>query len=355
MRTPHEDATLLSYYAKAYGVPKFDLQLMALNLFGIRTAVGGGRARFELRLYNDQETEWHFIVPTGRAASPFHLDGVTLSLLEAPIGTLRLIEHDDARLGYLPDNGRVLTINTNNRSTCTGCVFCPNTLADANDPQLSESLEIREWIKAFFQEHNLTDISAVNQVNVSTGCFGEESKALDHLNQLNAHLRALGFSGRLGFLTSVIRTDDGLRSLRDLRPFCLFLTVECLGRRSLLLKDSKASLTPDAAIDLLARARGHGLDTGVMLVVGLDQISEVAAWLGSALPYLTDFPNLQLFQAHNPFMDLFRVEGAGELEFFVRARKEFEREILKTDLRPRRWQNYRPLWHYSFGTEGLPL
>ena len=54
-------------------------------------------------------------------------------------------------------------------------------------------------------------------------------------------------------------------------------------------------------------------------------------------------------------MDLFRVSGSGDLEFFLRARHEFERVLMPTSLRPRWWQNYRPLWHYAFGPKALPL
>ena len=81
----------------------------------------------------------------------------------------------------------------------------------------------------------------------------------------------------------------------------------------------------------------------------------VLDWLERAVPYLTDFPNLQIFQSHNPFMNIFRAEGADSLEFFLKARREFEKLFLDTDLRPRHWQNYRPLWYYTFGREPLPL
>jgi hypothetical protein len=346
----------LEKLSTACGIPLQDLQLMSLNLFGISSNIGDGRARMELRLDLDPRTEWHVIVPTNMSTSPFRLENDVLFLNEDRISTARLIEHDDARLGYLRAAGQVMTLNTNRRSSCTGCVFCPNTLADANDPQITRTDgEPEEWLRAFLIDQGWRDLARLREINLSTGCFGDESRAIAHLSSLRALLGNHRFQGRLGILSSVIRTEQGMKALAAARPFVLFLTLECLTRRTLLLKQSKAELQPDEALRVLERARNANLDTGVMIVVGLDGLPEVLEWLDQATPYLTDFPNLQIFQSHNTFMDLLRVQGADSLEFFIHARREFERLLLPTTLRPRRWQNYRPLWHYAFATEPLPL
>lgn len=354
-RQPYE-AGRINDLAQRYDIPLPDVQLLALNLFGLASGVGEGRARMEVRLDSDPATEWHVIVPTGRSVSPFELAADDLFLSGTRVGAVRLIEHDDARLGYKRADGQVLTLNTNRRSTCTGCVFCPNTLADANDPRIAKSEdEVERWLDSFLLENGWSDLSAVREINLSTGCFGEQARAVAHLADLRSLLTRFGFQGRLGILSSVIRTEQGMQALSKLRPFALFLTLECVTRRSLLLKESKANLQPEEAIRVLARARAAGLDTGVMIVVGLDPIPDVVGWLQEAVPYLTDFPNLQAFQSHSPYMDFFRERGADRLEFFLRARQEFEAVLLGMALRPRRWQNYRPLWYYQFGKEALPL
>jgi hypothetical protein len=342
--------------ASAYDIPLADVQLMALNLFGVASNVGDGRARMEVRLDADSANEWHLIVPTGRAASPYGLKENELLLSGRRIAAVRLLEHDDAHLGYVRVGGQVLTLNTNRRSTCTGCVFCPNTLADANDPRIVESEEeVEQWLKAFLLKQSWSDLSGVREINLSTGCFGEESRALEHLFALRSLLSKFHFEDRLGILSSVIRSAQAFRVLSTLRPFALFLTLECITRRSLLLKESKANLQPAEALQVLQRAREAGLDTGVMIVIGLDPLPEAIKWLGEAVPYLTDFPNLQIFQSHSPYMDVFRAQGAEKLEFFLKARRDLESILLPTSLRPRRWQNYRPLWHYRFGSESLSV
>jgi hypothetical protein len=353
---PAAEAGRFHEYAARFGVPALDLQLMTLNLHGIASATADGRARMEVRLDLAPAVEWHVILPTGRRASPCDIQGDTLTMAGHRVGTVRLVEHDDAQLGYPRDGGRVLTLNTNRRSTCTGCVFCPNTLADANDPHLApESFELEEWLATFLRGSGWPDLSHVAQVNVSTGCFGEEARAVDHLVHVRRVLKAFKFAGRLGLLSSVVRSAEAMRRLVPVGPFAIFLTLECLTRRRLLLKQSKAQLTPRDALDVLRRAREAGHDTGVMIVVGLDPLDDVSTWLAAAAPQLTDFPNLQIFQSHGPFMDVFRADGADTLPFFLEARRVFEQVLRPTTLRPLKWQNYRPLWYQTFGSEALPI
>ncbi|WP_154677389.1 radical SAM protein [Parafrankia discariae] len=346
--------TNVARLAAEYAVPIPDVLLMALNLHGLATDIGNGRARMEVRLDQAPAQEWHVIVPTGQPASEYEVAEGALLLSGQPVGTVRLVEHDDAKLGYFRDTGRVITANTNRRSTCTGCVFCPNTMTDANDPRIyREDAEIRALLTSVLAERRWADLSSVREINLSTGCFGEEARALAHLAGLRAILGEHGFGGRLGILTSVIRSAQGLRTFADVGPAAVFLTLECLTRRDVLLKDTKADLTPAEAIQVLRRAREAGVSTGVMLVIGLDDLTDVADWLSEAALYLTDFPNLQIFQSHSPFMSIFRMPGADTIEYFLTARKRLEAVLLPTGLRPQPWQNYRPLWHYGFGSERL--
>jgi len=326
-----------------------DEMLMRLNLFGLRGDVGHGRARMDVRLAGDTDRDWHLILATGRPDSPFDLVGDTIVAADgAEVARIRLVEHDDARLGYARDGGRVLTANTNRRSTCTGCVFCPNTLAGASDPRMSTDGALAAWLEGVLIEQGWSDFSHVRQVNLSTGCFGTEERALSHLESLRNVLTTASFTGRLGILTSVIRSREAMTRLADTGPFALFVTLECLTRRALLLKESKAELTTDEAHRVLERAREAGVDTGVMLVVGLDPIDAVGAWLDEAAPLLTDFPNLQIFQAHTPYMAMFRESGAERLGFFLQARTRFERSLRGSGLQPEPWANFRPLWYYQY-------
>jgi len=93
---------------------------------------------------------------------------------------------------------------------------------------------------------------------------------------MHARIDSLDVEARIGFLSSVVRTHDGLAQLADrVAPFILRLTVECFSRRDLLLKASKASLDNQHMPEVLRRAQEHGLGTSFTYIVGLDPLDEI--------------------------------------------------------------------------------
>jgi hypothetical protein len=87
--------------------------------------------------------------------------------------------------------------------------------------------------------------------------------------------------------------------------------------------------------------------------VGLDDIDIAAEYIEQIVPFLTRFPNLQVYQPHNPLMDFYTARGAKEITYYLRARKVFESVFTNSCLRPLSWENYRPLWYFEFGNELL--
>lgn len=333
-----------------------DGSLIRLNLYGLRSPSYGGRARLHLTLIDDEEAhEWRLILPTGQENSPFELRDGELCDDGLPIGTACEVEHDDAKLGYFRNGLKSVTLNTNRRSLCTGCVFCPNTGLEGNDPVLTD-LEryLSAWVDSTLTSHRLASLSGVTDVTLSTGCFGEEDAAVRHMGHVRRILSTYGFRGRLGILSSVIRTRSGFNALNDSAgPAAVILTLECVNRRALILKRTKADLSVIDAVEVLDNGRLAGVDTGVTLVVGLDSIEAVTEWLRRAASTLTMFPNLQIFQAHGPFMAAFRHPGAETHEFFLKARRSFEDVLKQYPTRPDLWSNYRPLWYYEYA--GQPV
>ncbi|MDF0492755.1 hypothetical protein [Bradyrhizobium yuanmingense] len=340
-----------------FGVPLADVTMIALNAHGVCANNGLGRARCMIAPDAAQGRVFRTIVATNRVDSRFDIDGDRLLLDGSSIGRASKIEHDDARLGYFRDGQRILTLNTNARSHCTGCVFCPNTGSDASDPKVDTATdELRNWLSLMCQREGIADLSRVEQVNLSTSCFGDEQAAIEHLRFLRRELNALGFRGRLGILSSVIRSRAGFdKVVHEVGPFALFLTLECVTRRDLWLKESKASLGTLAALDLLRQARSAGCSTGVTLVVGLDLIEDVCAWLSEALPELTEFPNLQVYQVHSRFMQAAGAMGIQPIRWFLEARIALENCLrpFRAQLRPEHWQNYRPFWYTQYLGEDL--
>lgn len=350
----HPTLEEIALLARRYDVPVEDALLLAVNLFGISSDQQRHRARVTVRLASEPETPWMVIVPLNAAASPFQLCGDELFIGRDLVGHVRRVDADEAVGGYFRDGGQAATINPNARSRCTGCAFCPNTLEAAADPRLSEYRELSQLLAAMTEQHPRRDLTALREVTVSTGCFEREATALAHLVSLRHVLSAHSITARIGFLTSVLHSDTAFAELAEqVAPFVLRLTAECFTRRDLLLKASKARLTCARMPGLLARARYAGLDTSFTYIVGLDPLDDLRTGVAALFPHVTEFPNFQVYQAHNSIMAGLRVPGADHLEFYLQARREIERIVGPSGLRPRAWECYRPLWYFTFAGETL--
>jgi hypothetical protein len=340
--------------ARQYRVPIEDVLLIALNLHGVDSFEAHNRARLTLSLTRAPDDRFLIVVPLNRSGSPFRLYGDALTLDGQAIARVHSVDADAAIGGYFRAGGEVITLNPNARSRCTGCAFCPTTLEVAADPRMTADAELAELLHALAVQSPLGDLSAVREVTVSTGCFEREDAAIDHLGALRRVLTAEGVDARIGFLSSVLRSDEAFAALAaEVSPFLLYVTVECFTRRELMLKSSKADLPPAAMPDLLRRARAAGVDTSFNYVVGLDPLEPLGQYVRQLAPQVSVFPNFQVFQAHNRFMESLRTPAAAHLEFYLRARRELEAVFAPLGLRPESWRNYRPLWYFEYA--GRPL
>jgi len=340
--------------AARYRVPVGDVLLIGVNLFGIDSDRGRRRARLQVALAVNPQVNWQVIVPLNASGSPFTIIGDELRLGGVPVGTVRRIDADEAVGGYFRNDGRAATLNPNARSRCVGCAFCPNTLEAAADPRMAEDRKLGDLLRALASQHPAGDLAQLEEITVSTGCFERERPAVDHLVSLRSVLAQFGVAPRIGFLTSVISTPTGLATLRDrVAPFVLRLTAECFTRRDLLLKSSKARLQVDAMPGLLREAREAGLGTSFTCIVGLDDMESLQLGIASLAPYVSEFPNFQVYQAHNAIMAGLRAAGADHLEFYLRARARIEAMLGPTGLRPAAWEGYRSLWYFTFADEPL--
>lgn len=340
--------------AERYEVPVEDAVLIALNLYGISSDHHKHRARVSVRIASAPEVRWMVIVPLNAVESPFRLLDHDLYLGEHLVGTVRRIDADEAVGGYFRDGGRAATLNPNARSRCVGCAFCPNTLEAAADPRLSEEQELADLLAAMVEQHPHRDLSQLREVTVSTGCFEREDAAVAHLVGLRSVLDTHGIDARIGFLTSVIQSSAAFEDLAAcVAPFVLRLTAECFTRRDLLLKASKARLRRADMPDLLRRARAVGLGTSFTYIVGLDPLTELRAGVATLSEHVTEFPNFQVYQAHNSIMAGLRTPGAERLEFYLQARATIEDLLGGGGLRPQAWECYRPLWYFTFAGERL--
>ncbi|MYY10051.1 radical SAM protein [Streptomyces sp. SID4919] len=347
-----ESVRHLEQVARTWRVNTEDVLLIALNASGARSPLTKPRMRFRLRLDSRPADPLFLILSLGRRNSPFELDEHELRLGGVKVGEVDGIEDDDAVLGYWRNGTKMLTLNSNARSQCTGCVFCPNTLEDASDPRI-RPLDLSGYLTALAANSGMDDLSAVDTVTVCTGCFLYEDLAVEHLAEVRSAMRGNGCAGTLHFLSSVLTSERGLDAAAGLGPFHLTMTAECFTERRQILKESKAKLTPAEMATALDRAERRGLTTDFTYIVGLDPLEDAIENLKRFVPVTTAFPRFQTYQAHNPFMDVYRTPGSETIEWHLSMRRCLEELFEDGGLRPQWWQNYRSPWCFTFAGEEL--
>jgi hypothetical protein len=348
-----DDRRTIETLARAWTVPEEDILLIALNKCGVNSRIPKPRMRIKIRLRSRPEEPIFLILSLGRLDSPFVLDEERISLFGDTIADVEELEDDDAVLGYFRNGRRVLTLNSNARSQCVGCAFCPNTMEAASDPRLAALDDIDSYMSALVSDFDLGDMSGIEKVTICTGCFHYEHLALDHLRGVRTAMTRHGCSGSIHFLSSVLTSEAGLSAARDIGPFHLTVTVECFGRRPEILKQSKAKLTPDDVENVLRAAGEVGVLADYTYIVGLDSQDLAHHYLSRYARLTTTFPRFQVFQPHSAFMDRYVAPAANQLEYYLSMRRMIEELFVYTDLRPKSWENYRPLWYFSFADEPL--
>ncbi|MFC4999316.1 hypothetical protein ACFPIJ_15885 [Dactylosporangium cerinum] len=346
-------ATQMRELAEEYGVPFLDVALIAANAEGARPLRDYPRARMQLRPAGSDEV-WQIILPFDNEQSRFEVADGALRFEDEPIADVVALENDDVVLTYLRAGGRSITLNTHSRSKCTGCMFCPNVIEDASDDTLTsegELAELLEWLQA---DNGWTDLSHADVITVCSGCFHYPAMAIEHMAAIRRAAGRYGFTGRLHLLSSVLRDRDDLARLRDQAgDFHLTLTLECFERRTLLLKDTKASLTLERSAEIMDDCRDLGIVADFTYVAGLDSYARAVEGISYLAPHAGTFPRIQVYQAHNDYMRRARHRDAEDLRYFLRLRGELEAVFAPTGLAPRSWENYRPLWYSSFN--GRPV
>jgi hypothetical protein len=339
--------------AEEHGVPRLDALLIACNSEGAQTDLDYARARMRLRPHRTEEV-WQLILPLDNPGSPFVLAADGLWLGGTRIADVIDLENDDVVLTYLRCGGRSLTLNTHSRSTCTGCVFCPNVIEDAADANLTSERELSELLSWVEADNGWTDLRGVDVITVCSGCFHTPAAAIQHMSALRAAASAHAFEGYLHLLSSVVRERRDLEVLaRAAGPFHLTLTLECFTRRELLLKATKASLTLDEACRILDDVCDLGMVGDFTYVAGLDPYAVAVIGLTRLAERVTTFPRIQVYQAHNDYMRRIRTPEANSIAYYLQLRNEIEGRLAERGLVPRSWENYRPLWYSTFA--GRPV
>lgn len=339
--------------SQEFDLPFLDVLLTACNFYGIRPFMDMSRLRIQLQSLHHKDI-WQIILPGFSPNSPFSINHNEMALFldKEKVAEIKSIRNDDIVLSYLRASGKSLTLNTNSRSNCTGCFFCPNIIEDSADLSVRKISGIHKVLEEACILYGWHDLTHLEVITVCSGCFHKPQYAIEHMENLRKAASQFGFHGRLHILTSVIRDETYLDFIADnLLPFHVTITLECFERRNELLKDSKASMSVDDMQAIMVACKERGIDVDFTYIVGLDPLEKTIEGLNHLAKYCTTFPRIQIFQPHNPYMQYYLDPDFEDIGSFIKVRKSVEEAFLDKGLKPQSWENYRPLWYSKIGNE----
>lgn len=341
--------------SEQFNIPVTDIMLIALNRYGLRANIPDKRLRFKLRLRTTNEV-FYLAVCVNTYESPFTIgDDNTLCLEGIEMGQIFDIEKDTCDTTYFRRNKTELTLNSNMRSQCEGCTFCGTYNLDPEDKiDMSTNEKINDFISDYLKINNVNDLSNLVRVTICTGCFADEMNLVEHIMSVYKVFRKFGFTKRIRYIGSQIRSEEAMRAIEEAIPFfSLSLTVECFSNRELRMRKEKASLNMDTIQDILKRSMDHHFSTNYLYIVGLDEMSIMKDGIISLFKSINRLPIFQVMQNYVDVHEEQRVYEAKELSYYLQARQLIETIFNKTEFKPRSWENYRSLFYTTYQNKPL--
>jgi len=341
----------LEQLSREWNIPKEDIMLIALNASGIKyDNVANDRGRF-IASFPDGRKYLLALTVSDKPFSTFEHDGSNVTFNGNVIATASPMVKDTCTDSYWRGGKKHLTLNSNSRSNCRGCVFCGTYSLEDDDKALTTPDALRRKAEALQIESGKM-FSELESVGVVTGCFPSEEKLINHLMMIRETFSEFGFNGELRYIGSQLRSQEALGRIISTGPFALYLTVEAFERREQLMKRTKASLDLEGGKNLLGRAKQLGAETTFLYIAGLDSHETMETQFPTYAPQLTRLPQIQTFQAYVPEQIKLRRPEAGKIEYFLRTRKIAE--VAFPHLLPIAANNFRSLWYTTYGNQTLP-
>lgn len=366
MLSVEERSTLagINKIATRYNVPFEDTLFIDFNRKGIvQDKIKSKRVRFYFDLSQDlpylKESkengimEYFFACPTESGISNYQLFQGELYLNgNEKIGNIRNLVDDTVDTVYPRKKGLVMNINPSFKSSCSGCSFCPVPMLTPNDREdagKDKRSLIQDNIEKWLRRYGKKDLSYLHRVDVVTGSFGGEEKAIENLSLMRDTLSKYDYNGEIFYLGSEIKTSEGLDSLKKIKPFAYCLTIETFKMRGGILRPHKAENTLEHTKKILNKSKNNGFGTHFTYVLGLEPLDVVTEGMREFSQVVNRLPVINIFQPHDNFQLSLRTPEADNLEYFLNARKSIEGMFNSDDFRPRTWGNYRSLWYLKYG------
>lgn len=345
-----------------YGMPAEEIGLIDFNRSGVHLPNNEVTTNFRVRfkgnlLYPEGSSSWYALPVRNEVDTKFQITDSSLFLGGVAVGTVEELTLDTCESSY-KRGPNLLNLNSRSRSDCGGCRACVHHYKNLYDETVihdQKQLITRDDLSEFFDsDQNLDlDVANLDQIAVVTGLFGSEEAVVDHMALVADVARDRGFNGELMYFGCEVNSPEALDTLAGLGNVAIIYALDNFTKREHLLAKTKSLLTIDDAKTTLDLAVERGIDTTFAYIAGIDPIADMDEGFAKLKDSITRFPVVNIYQVQVPAQVKIMDEAAKKLEYYVQARTEIEAILGDTPLRPKRWENYRPLWYRSFNGEPL--
>lgn len=343
--------------AKKYNISPFEIAQIDFNRSGIflpnAEVREDFRVRFKGRLFNSAES-W-FALPVRRAEDTlFRGENGKIFFGNGIIGQTEELLLDTCESSY-QRGPTLLNLNSRSRSNCGGCTACVHTYKNLYDGTVikdNQPIVTQEDFEQFLSNKNI-DVSKLDQIAVVTGLFGSEEKVIEHMKIINEVAQRKGFTGELMYFGCEVNSEKALDQLAQISNFAIIYAIDNFTKRDRILAKVKSHITMDMAKQTLMNAKNRGINTSVAYISGIDSLEDMQNGFNYIKESLTRFPVINIYQIQTRGQSGILDEKAKTLEYYVRSRVKLEEAFIDSDLRPRRWENYRPLWYEYFASEKM--
>lgn len=313
------------------------------------------RVRFKGKILDDYET-WYALPVRNEQDTPFKICKNEIFFKDKIIGTTGMLMLDTCETSY-QRGPHLLNLNSRSRSNCGGCRACIHSYRKLYDETVikdQESLDTKEDIKNFFESQKI-DVSNLAQIAVVTGLFKSEENVVNHMKSIYEVVKEYGFNGELMYFGCEVNSEDALIELSKLGKFSLIYALDNFSKRELLLSKTKSLITVNDARNTLELAQKHNIKTTISYISGLDTIEDMVNGFKFLKESFNHFPIVNVYQTQTIGQANVMEAEAKRLSYYLESRIQLERIFKDVKYRPKRWENYRPLWYKYFANEELPF
>jgi len=352
------DYKLYEGLEKKYGVKSSEIIQIDLNRSGLflpnNEVRENFRVRFKGKLLNNPES-WFALPVREKEDTPFNAYDEKLYFQDELIGNIGDLMLDTCESSY-QRGPHLLNLNSRSRSNCGGCKACVhnyNNLYDSTVIKDNVALKTEEDIEKFFDSKKI-DVSQLVQIAVVTGLFHGEQNVVDHMKLVNKVAKKRGFTGELMYFGCEVNSNKALDELAQIDNFAIIYALDNFTKRETLLAKTKSLITLDTARDTLLKAKERGMNTTMAYISGIDSIEDMVEGFNQIKDSFTRFPVINIYQIQTSDQAKIIHDEASQLEYYIKSRKLLEEVFADNNFKPKRWENYRPLWYQYYGNEKLP-